>query len=724
MEKITILRWSRGKETLKLAELQEVVRMIASGEAKEGVEEMRYLYGIRMMERRSESGPVLSGYDDRKLARVCFASVMENRKGERIRKGYTGLVLLRVSNLRDIDEAVAVRQGAGLMPHTLLAFVGADGRSVEIVCRGELKGGGLPAEKEETERFHLNLYEKARLAYNAQLGLTVDKIEPHLDLACYVSWDEGVVYNPEANTFYVDATPLEQALKPLKTNEKESDDLVPGHNRYHAMRLIYEYNLEKALDDTTGVEDDEERSLMVLTRLAEYCQETGLDMAFAQRQALNSRQLGKEEDVVRKVFENAYRMEGERRYRSRMGVKKPLKTIPQETLLMMKTDIFLNSNYEFRRNAMRGVTEYRQRTGLGFSFQDITVEVQNKITMQAMAQGIRCWDKDIKRYINSNDIPLYDPMSDFLDHLPKWDGKDRVDELARRIKTSYEDWPHLFHVWMRSMVAMWQGKGQLTGNALVPLLIGKQGCGKSSFCRILLPRDMRDYYNDNIDFKDDKALNIGLTAHALINLDEFDKVTSRQQVVLKYLVSTTELKFRPPYGKAYASFRRYASFIGTTNKPMPLTDPTGSRRFVCVKVEGNIDFETPIDYPQLYAQLKYEVETLGLPYYLSKEEEGELMRYNRQFQSISDEGEMLSALFEHPEGNPEDNPENGVWMTVKEIADRMKAEYGSSYRPGKRELEKIGLHLSNPLDPFYKEHRRNGQVYWVKVIRNPLSSTR
>ena len=35
---------------------------------------------------------------------------------------------------------------------------------------------------------------------------------------------------------------------------------------------------------------------------------------------------------------------------------------------------------------------------------------------------------------------------------------------------------------------------------------------------------MRDYYNDNIDFKDDKALNIGLTAHALINLDEFDKV--------------------------------------------------------------------------------------------------------------------------------------------------------------------------------------------------------
>ena len=52
-------------------------------------------------------------------------------------------------------------------------------------------------------------------------------------------------------------------------------------------------------------------------------------------------------------------------------------------------------------------------------------------------------------------------------------------------------WPQLFHIWMRSMVAMWRGKGQLTGNALVPILIGHQGCGKTSFCRILLVRGKR-----------------------------------------------------------------------------------------------------------------------------------------------------------------------------------------------------------------------------------------
>ena len=42
--------------------------------------------------------------------------------------------------------------------------------------------------------------------------------------------------------------------------------------------------------------------------------------------------------------------------------------------------------------------------------------------------------------------------------------------------------------------------------------------------------------------------------------------------------------FRPPYGKTIKQFRRYTSFIGTTNQLQPLVDSTGSRRFVCVDI--------------------------------------------------------------------------------------------------------------------------------------------
>ena len=356
---------------------------------------------------------------------------------------------------------------------------------------------------------------------------------------------------------------------------------------------------------------------------------------------------------------------------------------------------------------MRGVAEYRLRTGIGFSFQDLTEEARNSITMRAMEQGIKCWDKDIRRYVNSDDIERYDPMNDFLEHLPQWDGRDRVIPLAHRIPTPWQEFPHLFNIWMRSMVAMWLGKGQLTGNALVPLLIGRQGCGKSSFCRILLPRELQDYYNDRINFKNEQDLNLGLSSFGLINLDEFDKITQRHQIVLKYLVSTADLKYRPPYGKAYTSNRRYASFIGTTNEQTPLTDPSGSRRFLCVSIDGDIDFETPVDHSQLYAQLMYEIRH-GERYWLSKDEERALMEHNLAYQRLNGLGEMLMSLIAKPRSN-----EDGEWISLKDLSALLKNHF-KGYKEDTTSFQKIGNYLRRPEYKFQSRHTNTGTLYLIK----------
>lgn len=720
MTKVTIVKNYRNMETLRVIDLSEIVRLIQSCEYHDAVMDVM---GISLYTelKRQDDGSVwgANNFTD-KVPRVCFASVMENRNRKRVRKAYTGLVLLEVNNLTNHDEAVSIRQGAAMMPQTLLAFVGASGRSVKMVCRGELFGGGLPEGDDDIRRFHLNLYEKARMVYNAQLGVTIDKLEPRLERTCYLGADSDLYYAPMAQPFYTDTSELEQALKPIHPQDPMPDDIVPGRNRYAAQCMVYEYNLSKAYDDVTAIypDDTEERDTLIVTRTAEYCRESGLDMAFCRRQTLMSFRYGKYPDVVTKIYENAYRPEHEKKYYQRKNMVRPTKNIPAETLLMMKIDIFLTSNYDLRKNVMRGVAEYRVRTGHGFGFRDLTTEARNSITINALSQGIKCWDKDIMRYVNSNDIPLYYPMDDFLEHLPKWDGKDRVEALARRVKTDYEDWPHLFHIWMRSMVAMWEGKGQLTGNALVPLLIGRQGCGKTSFCRILLPWDQREYYNDRINFKNEHDLNLGLTSFALINLDEFDKITQRQQVVLKYLVSTSDVKYRPPYGTAYSSHRRYASFIGTTNEPMPLTDPTGSRRFVCVTVEGDIDFETPVEYEQLYAQLKYEVEEQRERYFLTKEEEAALMQHNLRYQQVNGLGEMLLSLFEKPEGTSKQHPENGYWLSVKDLSARLKDAFKGAYKPDDGTLVRIGQFLSRPEYKFESDRKTRGWCYWVKDRKN------
>jgi len=254
---------------------------------------------------------------------------------------------------------------------------------------------------------------------------------------------------------------------------------------------------------------------------------------------------------------------------------------------------------------------------------------------------------------------------------------------------------------------MWLGKGQLTGNALVPLLIGRQGCGKSSFCRLLLPKELLDYYNDRINFKNEADLNLGLTSFALINLDEFDKITQRQQIVLKYLLSTADLKYRPPYGKAYTTNRRYASFIGTTNEQTPLTDPTGSRRFICVSIDGDIDFETPVYHDQLYAQLKQEIRE-GERYWLTREEEQRLMRHNLQYQQLNGLGEMILSLIQKPRED-----EEGEWVSLKELSALIKENF-KGYQEEASNLVKLGNYLNRPEYKFKSKRTNSYVMYWIK----------
>ena len=716
MAKITLMKPYRQTETLRLVELTELVDMIRGEEYRALMNEIRKSYPIYHWQREADGTMTGAEFFTNLLPRICFASELVNQNHKRVSRGYTGLVLLEVNNLTGLDEAEAVRKGAGEVPQTLMAFVGASGRSVKIVCRGELfpnlrEGDAsevLPVDSQLISDFHENLYERARLAYNTQLGVTIEKLEPRMDRTCYLSMDPETVYNPMAIPFYARPEKPSQTLSLVRRSTLEKDGDDGGRGRYLNLHHIFEYNMEKAYDECEGEQGREEYQHLLLTRLAVHCLETGIPQAIAKRMAYyRTAMVGEDKMLIDKVFANVYRPQLVKRYEERKGYR-PERNVPAETLLTMKIDIFLNENYEIRKNVMRGVAEFRERTGIGFAFRDLTEEARNSITMRALMQGIKCWDKDIRRYVNSEDIEQYDPLNEFLESLPKWDGEDRVTPLAQRIPTDYAEWPELFHLWMRSMVAMWLGKGQLTGNALVPLLIGRQGCGKSSFCRILLPYNLRDYYNDRINFKNENDLNLGLTSFGLINLDEFDKITQRQQIVLKYLVSTADLKYRPPYGKAYSEHRRFASFIGTTNEMMPLTDPSGARRFVCVRVEGDIDFRSPVNYLQLYAQLLHEIQA-GERYWPTREQEQQLIRRNLKYQQISGLGEMLLSVIERPV-----NDEDGQWMSLKDLSALLKQTF-KGYKEEVGTFRKIGFFLSRPEFQFKSKHLNTGTAYWVKV---------
>jgi len=707
--KITLIKPYRKTETFSRAELKEVATMIAESEQIEEVHRIREVYHL-MHTRRMEDGQVDTDFVGCiKLPRLCFAAEYENRNKERRLIHYNGLAVVEVNNLASYDEAIAIRDAAKLMPQTLLCFLGGSGRSVKIVCRGELyppvEGKTLPETPEAIEAFHQNLYQMARKAYSAQLDISIESLQPRLDRTVYLSADPDLGWNELAVPFYLSEGNGTNGANGSNGNDEGRElehALLPGRTVQRTYRLNYLFILESVLGTWFELPDEERQAELVM-RIASRCLEEGIPMGVAQTMTLEHPVLNSDRLLVTKTFQAVYTVEHLQQYQEKHKFR-PLKSIPEDTLLMMKTEAFLNANFEMRKNVMTGVAQYRERNSESFAFHDLDQEARNDMTIRAKELGLKSWDKDIDRFIDSTRIEKYDPVNDYLDRLPRWDGVDRIKALAERVPNNQPHWEQYFRTWLLGMVAHWMGRSSLTGNALVPLLIGRQGCGKSSFCRILLPPELRDYYNDRISFKNDTDLNLGLTSFALINIDEFDKVTLRQQVLLKYLLSTADVKFRPPYGKAMKQYRRYASFIGTTNEPKPLTDPTGSRRFVCVEVTDDIDFSDTLDHRQLYAQLRQLV-TEGERYWLDDQETATLIAENGHFQRVNGLEEMIAETFRKPDAD-----EEGCWWTMSEISNLLKRRY-SSNDTRSMTLPAIGHVLNTPRFGFESRRRAQGMVY-------------
>jgi len=717
--RITLIKKNRHKDVINRLDIAEAVRMMATGEQLDEVHRIRSMYHL-MRCIRKEDGQIETNFEGGiQLPRLCFAVEYEHRKGERVRLKYNGLVVLEVNNLIDYDEAIAVRERARRIPHTLLAFLGASGRSVKIVCRGELypdlqqaQAGkeALPVSTDEIVLFHRNLYETARKAYGGQLDMSIEAMEPRLDRTVYMSVDPDLEWNTNAVPFYADCEEktVDKGNDGASGSSLRSDDpemsnvLLPGRSQNQTYHLNFMFIIETVLGHYFEL-PDENRLPELLMRVASHCLEEGIPLGIAQSMTLLHPLFQKDELLVRKTFSAVYTVDILRKYQEKHKFR-PLKSIPEDTLLMMKTEMFLNANYDMRKNVMTGVAQYRQKDGFSREFHDLDQEARNDMTIRAKEMGLKSWDRDIDRFIDSTRIVKYDPVNDWLDRLPRWDGKDRVAGLAARVPNNQPSWEHHFRTWLLGMVAHWMGRSTLTGNALVPLLIGRQGCGKSSFCRILLPHELRDYYNDRISFKNETDLNLGLTSFALINIDEFDKTTQRQQVLLKYLLSTADVKFRPPYGKAVKQYRRYASFIGTTNQPKPLVDPTGSRRFLCVEVTGDIDFSDTLNHKQLYAQLRQQVND-GQRYWLDDQETLTLMEANDRFLRVNGLEEMIAETFRKPTTAAE-----GRWWMVGEISKLLLHRYRSA-DTRTLTLSKIGQTLNLPRFGFDSKRRKQGMVY-------------
>ena len=699
---ITLLKKSGSKEVINRVELAKMAAAIKDGMIKRTVTHTREVYHL-MNPHRLDDGQISTQWEGGiKLPRICFAADYRNHKGLWQMMAYNGLTVLEVNDLPSYEKAVEIRELAKKLPETMLCFLGGSGKSVKIVCRGELYKGGLPIEQKDIQQFHLNLYNTARRAYQNQFGFDIKFLEPRLDRIVYMSADPEMGYNPEARPFYADTDSHEQP-QPVVIS-REEDHLMPGRTVTRTYHLNWTFIVETVMGHYFDL-PDEDKEATLLMQIASMCLDQGIPKAHAQGLTMLHPVLNRDRLLVEKIFQTVYSVAEQADYREKHKIK-PLKSVPEDTIQAMKTEIFLNSNFDMRKNLLTGVAEYREKFSDDQRFKPLTEEVRNDMTLRATELGLKAWDRNVNRFIDSTRIQQYDPVNAWLDKLPAWDGQDRIKELAARVPTNQPHWEKYLRYWLVGMVAQWrESDKQLTGNALTPLLIGRQGCGKTRFCKILLPPALRDYYNDKLNFKNEFDLNIALTSFALINIDEFDKTTNSQQIVLKYLLSSSDVKFRPPYGKTIQFYRRYTSFIGTTNQPKPLVDPTGSRRFVCVGVTGNINFEDNLEHEQLFAQALYLFNNKER-FWLNDKEIQTLIEENEPFQRLNDLVEMIGETFRRPKDN-----EHARWWSLGDISQLLASRYPNFDTD--TSFQKIGNALNDVQFNFKSKRKTKHMEYWL-----------
>ena len=363
--------------------------------------------------------------------------------------------------------------------------------------------------------------------------------------------------------------------------------------------------------------------------------------------------------------------------------------------LMQEVTAFLTSRYRFRFNVLTEETEVAEVTNnipdTHLRYTKVDERWMNTLSMEAIETGIDCWDRDIQRFVRSRRISEYHPFTAYFEQLPEWDGKDRVSALARRVSDD-PVWVNGFHRWMLGLSAQWMQFHPDTNNAnsanransinransVAPLLVSsRQGLGKSTFCRLLMPDALKAYYTESYDLSSPASAEAKLAACGLINLDEFDKLSASKMPLLKNLMQASALNIRKAYKRSASALPRIASFIGTSNREDLLVDRTGSRRFLCVSLEHAIDCTTPVEYEQLYAQLKAELLS-GERSWFNKEEEQAIQQHNALFYKHIPEEEVFRLCFRF--ATKEDHPQEVLTLSATQLFERMKSAHPSVMR--------------------------------------------
>jgi len=210
----------------------------------------------------------------------------------------------------------------------------------------------------------------------------------------------------------------------------------------------------------------------------------------------------------------------------------------------------------------------------------------------------------------------YDPVREFLEALPAWDGKPRLNDMLLKYAKA-EGSPEWVRIITRkffiSAVARALSPGCQVDTVLV--LQGAQGGGKTSLVRVM---GAGFHVETNLDLHSKDAVQVSSSAW-LVELGELASLKKSDVESTRNFLTRKEDAIRLPYGRVVVKLPRRCVFMGTTNSKQPLSDPEGNRRFWVVSVRTVDTTGLALVRDQLWAEAMHAYKS-GEQWWLTQDE--------------------------------------------------------------------------------------------------------
>lgn len=362
--------------------------------------------------------------------------------------------------------------------------------------------------------------------------------------------------------------------------------------------------------------------------------------------------------------------------------------------MILQVKEFLDFNFEFRRNVLTRELEVRNLNQENFVLMDDAL--LNSLWIDLQLSNFKIPDKLLPKILNSKLTEDFNPLRDYIDNLPIYDGKDYIEQLADTIEIAdirsgdihlKKLWKPFLKKWLVASVATATGRGQ---NHLCLILVGGQGVGKTTWLNKLCPKSMKEFLvcsHINPSLTDQNTANF-LAEKWFVNVDDqLETIFGKDFNSMKAIITASDVTNRKTWHRFSRKRPRVCNFMGSVNNPQFLTD-TENRRYL-VFTTNKIDFKHTIDMDKVYSEALHLLDN-GFTYWFTGEEIKKLNKINDVYRQVPAEEEWLMKLFDPCEPNdpkakflmPSEilaklNQWSGLRLSIKRLSTAMeKCGYG------------------------------------------------